>query len=103
MNSTSGALRPANIQKKIASGNFSDALQDIDSLLTTNPDDAEALYMAAVCYRYKKDFAQAQGCLDTLKSLSSDKGRTYQEQGHLYRAQNLLAQALTAFQQLQSN
>jgi Flp pilus assembly protein TadD len=52
MNPTSGDPTPADIQQLIASGNFADALQVIDKLLAINPDNAEALYMAAVCYRY---------------------------------------------------
>ena len=75
MTSTSGDPTPADIQKKMASGNFADALQDIDSLLTINPDHAEALYMAAVCYRYTQKYDKAQTCLDSLISGSYDRGR----------------------------
>ncbi|MBT8148833.1 MAG: sulfotransferase, partial [Gammaproteobacteria bacterium] len=59
---------------------------------------AEANYMAAVCQRYLNNYAQAQQHLDALKDLALDKGRVYQEQGHLYRAQGLNAQALVAYQ-----
>ena len=97
MTSTSGDPRPTDIQKKIASGHFSDALQDIDSLLAIDPDHAEALYMAAVCYRYTKQYDKAQASLEALKSMSHDRGRIYQEQGHLHVAMNCPDKALAAF------
>ncbi|MEH6581420.1 MAG: sulfotransferase [Halioglobus sp.] len=97
MTSTSGDPTLADIQKKIASSNFAVALQDIDGLLAINPDNAEALYMAAVCYRYTKQYDKAQACLDTLMSLSHDRGRVYQEQGHLHVALNSPEKALAAF------
>ena len=97
MTSTSGDPTPADIQKRIASGNFADALQDIDNLLAIDPEHAEALYMAAVCYRYTKQYDKAQACLDSLKSLSRDRGRVYQEQGHLHVALNHPEKALAAF------
>jgi tetratricopeptide (TPR) repeat protein len=90
-------MRPAAIQEKIAAGQFASALQDIDRLLATDPQHSEALYMAAVCYRYLSRFEQAQACLDSLKSLSSDRGRVYQEQGHLDLARKRPQQALAAF------
>ena len=46
MTSTSADLKPADIQKSIAAGNFVDALRDIDRLLTIDPDNTEVLYMA---------------------------------------------------------
>ncbi|MFT6956081.1 MAG: tetratricopeptide (TPR) repeat protein [Halieaceae bacterium] len=97
MTSTSDDPKPADIQKIIASGNFATALQDIDKLLTINPDHAEALYMAAVCHRYLQKYDKAQACLDSLMSLSNDRGRCYQEQGHLHVALNAPQKALAAF------
>jgi tetratricopeptide (TPR) repeat protein len=97
MTSTSDDPKPADIQKKIASGNFAGALQDIYRLLAINPDHAEALYMAAVCYRYTQNYDKAQAALDTLMPLSYDRGRVYQEQGHLHLALNNPQKALAAF------
>jgi tetratricopeptide (TPR) repeat protein len=97
MTSTLGDPTPADIQKKISSGNFADALHDIASLLAVNPDHAEALYMAAVCHRYLQQYDKAQACLHSLMSLSYDRGRVYQEQGHLHVALNSPQQALAAF------
>ena len=97
MNRPSGDPTPADIQKLIASGNFAGALQVIDKLLAINPDSAEALYMAAVCYRYTKQYEKAQDCLNALMPLSHDRGRIYQEQGHLHVALNNPEKALAAF------
>lgn len=97
MNPTSGDLTSTDIQKLIASGNFADALHGIDKLLAINPDNAEALYMAAVCYRYTKQYEKAQNCLNALLPLSHDRGRIYQEQGHLHVALNNPEKALAAF------
>ncbi len=97
MSSISDDPRPTDIQKKIAAGEFSAALQDIDRLLAIDPNHAEALYMAAVCYRLTARYDTAQSCLDSLKSLSHDRGRVYQEQGHLHSALQQPEKALAAF------
>ncbi len=97
MTSAADEPRPVDIQKKIASGDFASALTDIDKLLSIDPDDAEALYMAAVCYRYTGDYEQAQAALNALMSCSLDRGRAFQEQGHLHLALNNPDKALAAF------
>lgn len=86
------------IQQKIAGGHYDDALLDLHGILERDASDSDASYMVAVCYRYKKDFDQAQQYLDALKDSAPDKGRIYQEQGHLFRAQQLMPQALAAYQ-----
>ena len=85
-------------QHKIAVGQFDDALVDLRSMLDHDAGHADANYMAAVCYRYKKEFERAQHYLDVLKDSALDKGRVYQEQGHLFRAQQFMPQALTGYQ-----
>jgi tetratricopeptide (TPR) repeat protein len=97
MQESSSAPRPAAIQEKIAAGQFTSALRDIDRLLEVDASHGEALYMAAVCYRYLSRFSDAQSCLDSLKLLSADRGRVYQEQGHLDLARDRPQQALAAF------
>ena len=97
MSVTLGDPSPDNIQKQIASGDFAGALQAIEPLLAKDPDDTEALYMAAVCYRYTAQYDKAQSCLNSLKYLSRDTGRVFQEQGHLHVALNCPEKALAAF------
>lgn len=97
MTSDSSNPKPIDIQKKISSGDFLAALQDTDTLLTLNPDNGEALYMAAVCYRYTKQYDKAQHSLNALNTLQHDAGRGFQEQGHLHLAQGQPSKALAAF------
>lgn len=73
------------IQDKIVKKRFDDALLDLAKVLQSDPDNVEALYMSAVCYRYKRDFKPALGSLAMLKSLAPEHGRAYQEEGHTYR------------------
>lgn len=87
----------ADLQSTIAAGNFAAALEGIDTLLAQDPNNSDALYMAAVCYRYTQRFTQAQEALDSLKAVPHDRGRCYQEQGHLHVAMDKLQPALAAF------
>lgn len=95
-------IKPAydvkSIQQKIAGGHYDDALTDLRSILEQDAVHPDACYMAAVCYRYKKEFESAQHFLDALKDSALDKGRVYQEQGHLFRAQQFMSKALTSYQ-----
>ena len=88
----------ASIQKKIASGQFNQALVELQLVFDRDASNPDANYMAAVCYRYQCNYDKAQQYLDALKDLALDKGRVYQEQGHLYRAQGLTQRALVAYQ-----
>ncbi len=97
-NSTEEASVLDSIKHQITARNFDDALASIQSILSDNSQNIDAHYMAAVCYRYKKQYTEAQKHLDILKDLSLDKGRVYQEQGHLYKAQKAILPALTSYQ-----
>ena len=88
----------ASIQKKIASGQFNQALVELQLVFDRDASNPDANYMAAVCYRYQCNYDKAQQYLDALKDLALDKGRVYQEQGHLYRVQGLTSLALVAYQ-----
>jgi len=97
------------IQELMASQQFDQALSQLrpllDKQLDTSPDTAlgndssgvEALYMGAVCYRYKKDYRQAQTLLSRLLTVDPNNGRAHQEQGHLLMAEKQLVPALSAF------
>mgnify|MGYP001815290946 FL=1 len=97
MTELSSEPQPSRIQEKISAGQFAAALVDIDLLLASDPEHSETLYMAAVCHRYLKQFDKAQTCLNRVKNLAADRGRVYQEQGHLDLARNRPQQALAAF------
>lgn len=85
------------IQKLMASNNFEQALAQLKSHLDQYTDDHDALYMAAVCYRYTKAYERAQTLLNRLLTLKPDNGRAHQEQGHLFLACNKPQEALFAF------
>ena len=91
-------LDAASVQKKIAAGQLEQALAELQLVLDNESNNPEANYMAAVAYRYQKNYKKAQQHLNELKDLAVDKGRFFQEQGHLYRAQNLSLPALAAYQ-----
>ena len=97
-NNTKEASVLDSIKHQLSTGNFDDALHSIQSILSDNSQNIDAHYMAAVCYRYQKQYTDAQNHLDTLKDLSLDKGRVYQEQGHLYKAQKAIIPALKNYQ-----
>lgn len=85
------------IQDKIVKKRFDDALLDLAEVLQSDPDNVEALYMSAVCYRYTRDFKPALGSLAMLKSVAPEHGRAYQEEGHTYRDMGQPDQALQAY------
>ena len=63
------------IQQKIVEKRFDEALNDIDALGTAVPENSEALYMSAVCHRYKNEFDKALENLAKLKARVPDHGR----------------------------
>ena len=72
-------------QKLLQSGDFAGGLAMADGLLADRPDDAEALYVAAVAARYLKATDTARGYLMRLHAASPEFGRAWQESGHLAR------------------
>jgi len=87
-----------NAQRQLYDGDARGALTSAESVLSAQPNTAEALYVKAVCHRYLKDFDQALAALNLLKSLEPEFGRAYQEEGHLRLAQAKKLEALALFQ-----
>ncbi|MEE9272738.1 MAG: sulfotransferase [Robiginitomaculum sp.] len=98
-NKTTSATDLKTVQKTMQAGDFNAALVILDDALKAESNNMEALYMTAVCHRYTKKYGLAQETLNTLKSISPEFGRAYQEQGHLYRAQGQTENSLEAFMQ----
>jgi tetratricopeptide (TPR) repeat protein len=73
------------IQGKVVARQFDDALSDLSAVLLDSPENIEALYMSAVCRRYKAEFLPALELLGKLKALAPEHGRAHQEEGHTYR------------------
>jgi tetratricopeptide (TPR) repeat protein len=85
------------IQEKVVAKRFDDALADLAGVLETDPENSEALYMSAVCRRYKTEYQVALELLQRLKIVSPENGRAHQEEGHTFRDMGQLDHALTAY------
>ena len=76
---------------------FDDALTDLAGVLEADPENAEALYMSAVCRRYTSEFEPALELLARLKAVAPEHGRAHQEEGHTYRDMGRIDDALYAY------
>ena len=85
------------IQSRIVAKEFDGALTDLEGILAGNGEDAEALYMKAVCHRYLRQFSAALETIAKLKSVIPESGRVYQEEGHTWRDMGRKDEALTAY------
>lgn len=85
------------IQDKIVAKRFDDALVDLEASLRDDPANQEALYMTAVCHRYKAEFSAALEVLLKLKAIAPEHGRAHQEEGHTYRDMGRPDDALQAY------
>ncbi len=86
------------VQALIQSQQFAKALDALQPTLESKPSDAEALYLAAVCQRYTKQYHAALETLSQLKSLQPEHGRAHQEQAHNFRALGDTTNALRAYE-----
>ena len=85
------------IQDKVVAKRFDDALTDLSGVLEAEPENTEALYMSAVCRRYKREFKAALGVLAQLKAIAPEHGRAHQEEGHTFRDMRQVDDALRAY------
>jgi tetratricopeptide (TPR) repeat protein len=85
------------IQDKVVAKRFDDALTDLSDVLAADPENSQALYMTAVCLRYKANFQPALEFLTKLKALAPEHGRAHQEEGHTYRDMGRADDALLAY------
>lgn len=85
------------IQQTMREGRFDDAAAQLHALLDASPDDADALYMLAVCQRYLKDYPKAEATLERIKRLTPGHSRAHQESGHLHKAMGQPNRALRAY------
>lgn len=87
----------AQIQWAMKEGQFDAAYKLAGELLSAEPGHQDALYMAAVSARYRKDYDAAHQHLAELKRAAPDFGRAFQEDGHLALAQGRTQDAFKAF------
>jgi len=83
----------------LQAGRLEDAAASAGSVLETDPDNVEALYILAVCQRYLKRLDDARETLNRLKTVSPSYGRAYQEEGHAKRLQADFDGAIAAYEQ----
>lgn len=85
-------------QKAMMAGRLDEAAETLSTILAETPGQTDALYAAAVCARYRKNYADAEIFLERLFQEVPEFGRAYQELGYLKRETGELAAALHAFQ-----
>ena len=84
-------------QEALQANAFERGLAFAEAILADVPNDAEALYIAAVANRYLARHQDAQDYLDRLHSQIPEYGRAWQEAGHLARATGDTEQAIEAY------
>jgi len=90
------ALKTA--QSALMAGNADSAYDALAGLLDADSPPTDALYIAAVAQRYRKQFVGARDLLTRLLDTAPDLGKAWQEQGHLLRDQNKNADAVKAYE-----
>jgi len=103
--SATGDLADSDIPKEISFAKellrkrkIDDAIAHLQGILNQDPEDQEALYVLAVCFRYNNDWQAALTTLDALLDLNPDTARAYQERGHIYRKQAQSEDAVQAYE-----
>ncbi len=86
------------VRVAMQAGQFDAASTSLEAILVTDPDNRDALYMAAATARYRDRHQDAFAYLDRLKRIVPDFGRAFQEEGHLRRKTGDVPGAITAFQ-----
>jgi tetratricopeptide (TPR) repeat protein len=84
-------------QEALQANAFERGLALAEAILADVPNDAEALYIAAVANRYLARHQDSQDYLDRLHAQIPEYGRAWQEAGHLARATGDTEQAIEAY------
>ena len=87
----------AAVREKIVAKRYREALSDLEIILRDEPENTDALYMSAVCRRYRREFDEALTQLGKLRALTPENGRAHQEEGHARRDMGRPEQALRAY------
>ena len=70
----------------------------LETALGSDPENAQALYLLAVCYRVQGRFDDALTTLEHLRTLSPDYARAWQEIGHNHRDLGRFDAAIDAYE-----
>ncbi len=74
-----------------------EAEKNTEKILEDFPDNAEALYVLAVCQRYLNRLEEALKTLKNLKQIRPGYGRAFQEEGHVCIKAGYISQAKSAY------
>ena len=74
-----------------------EAEKNTEKILEDFPDNAEALYVLAVCQRYLNRLEEALRTLKKLKQIRPGYGRAFQEEGHVCVKAGYISQAKSAY------
>ena len=74
-----------------------EAEKHTEKILSDFPENAEALYILAVCQRYLNRLEEALKTLSRLKKIRPGYGRAFQEEGHVCVKAGFVSQALNAY------
>lgn len=86
------------VRASMQAGRFDDAATQLSTILDRDPDNQDAVYMAAATARYRNRHEEAFAHLDRLKRMAPDFGRAFQEEGHLHRAKGDTRNAIAAYE-----
>ena len=92
-------MSPEEAKGLLSQGRLKEALDGITVYLKSRPEDIEALYLQAVCFRYLENTDAALKTLRDLLALKSDYPRAWQEIGHCYRTAGSSDDAIRAYEQ----
>ena len=86
------------VKASMQAGRFDEAAARLDGILDQDPDNQDAVYMAAATARYRNRHDDAFAHLERLKRMAPDFGRAFQEEGHLHRHLGNTGNALAAYE-----
>nr|WP_228726926.1 tetratricopeptide repeat-containing sulfotransferase family protein [Novosphingobium aureum] len=84
-------------REAMQAGRFDQAFAIAKGILRAEPENGDALYLAAVACRYLEHYGEARALLERLSAAQPEYGRCWQEMGHLARAQGQVEPALAAY------
>ncbi len=84
-------------QELLQKGCFTEAEDTVRGVLSEDPGNNEAIYLLAVCQRYRNNLSGALDTLEFLKKSRPAYGRAFQEEGHVHIAAGHSSAAVEAY------
>jgi len=83
---------------RLQAGDLTAALTIVEGILSPEPNDADALYIAAVCLRHLARIDEALAVLDRLLVAKPGYGRAFQERGYCHRSAGRHVEAIESLE-----